>query len=165
MMSLLVWAVNGLARHHHLQARRSRKQVHQKAASSVVISMACRLAGFSSPLSRSSLGASRAVVRLRSGQSLLPFSSRASYCWTQTSSIKQHQTLLVAKAHSIWRIHPASVFSTSVRHDAERKDEEQPTSKDSAEVREPLLTLGGAPMSPARPMIPWRHFCLYQVLL
>lgn len=136
---MLVWAsCLGLAQPHHLQARRSRKQAHRKHAISIIMSMACRIPGISSTLSRSSLSGLRAALRSRSGHSSLPFSSRASCSWTRNSSIRHQQSLLVTKANNVWRTQPSSVFSTSARQNVERKDEKQPG---DPEVRKPLSTL------------------------
>jgi hypothetical protein len=128
----------GLAQRYRLQARRSRKQVHRKLALSIIMSMACRIPGISSTLSHSSLGGLRSAIRSRSGQSVLPFSSRASQSWTRNSSIKHQQTLLVAKANNFRRAQASSVFSTSARQNVERKDERQPG---DPEVRKRLSTL------------------------
>jgi hypothetical protein len=138
MASACLSGRDGLAQRHHLQARRSRKQVHRQPALSIIMSMACRIPGILSTLTFSLLGGSRAAVRSRSGHFVLPFSSRASCSWTRNSSIKHQQSLLVAKANSVWSTQQSSVFSTSARQNVVRKDERQ---LGDTEVRQLFLIL------------------------
>lgn len=114
----------GLAKRRRSRHRRveSCNQVHQEPTISIVISMACRIPAVSSTLSCRSLGRSRTASRLGNGQSLLPFSSRASCPWTRNNSIRHHQALLVAKTNNLCRIQQSGVFSTSARYGAELKD-------------------------------------------
>ena len=163
MASACLFGRHGLAQRHHLQARRSRKQIHRQPALSIIMSTACRIPGISSTLSCSSQGGLRAAVRSRSGHSVLPFSSRASCFWTRKSSIKHQETLLVAKANNVWRTQQSSVFSTSARHNVDHKDERQPR---VTEVRQPLPNFVNNSIC----LAPTKRICgaihhLYQALL
>lgn len=127
-MSLLPFWARQAARAHVASASNPYNRVQQEPTFSIVISMACRISSISSTLTCSSSGGLRAASRLQSGQSLLPFSSRASCFWARPDRTGRRQALLTPKNSTKNRLQRASAFSTSVRRNAQREDEKGATS-------------------------------------
>lgn len=84
--------------------------------------MAYRIPAVPSMLSCGSSGRLRAAMRLRSSQSFLPFSSRASYRWTQFVSTIQRPTLSKPNGKTSISLHKNRVFSTSAKRSIESQD-------------------------------------------
>jgi hypothetical protein len=110
-------------------------QVHKEPTLSTIISMACRISTVPSTLICSSSGAPRVVWRLRSSQCSLALSSRASCSWTRNDSIGRRQALLTPRSRTTYCLQQARIFSTSLRHNAERQDGKNATSQDLPEQK------------------------------
>lgn len=86
---------------------------------SCIFAMACRLLTSSRTLLGGSGNGARAITRLRSSQSFLPFPSRASSVWTRGNSIKHRPTITIPNNRHLQH---SNVFSTAVKRSLEHKD-------------------------------------------
>ncbi len=111
-----------------LQARRSLMGGRLLRAARI-FSMACRIPAVPSMLSCNSSSGLRAATRLRSSQSFLSFSSRASYLWTRDISTTQRPTLSKLNGKTSLPVHRNSVFSTSARRNVENQNGKDATSQ------------------------------------